>query len=65
MIDHNNQETYVGNESNGICKISKETKVIGAGLYNNLTIECYVGYGKDGERVLEINEGQNIAVYFK
>lgn len=47
-----------------IAKIQQETKVLGAGYYNNLTIKCYVGYSGDGRRLFEINDGANVEVRY-
>lgn len=45
-----------------IAKIQQDTKVLGAGYYNNLTINCYVGYSSDGKKLFEINDGANVEV---
>ena len=47
-----------------IAKIQQETKVLGAGYYNNLTINCYVGYSRDGKKLFEINDGPNVEVQY-
>ncbi|NCN86755.1 hypothetical protein GW932_02890 [archaeon] len=47
-----------------IAKIEIETKVIGAGYYNNLTINCYVGYSKENKKLFEINDGANVEVRY-
>ena len=47
-----------------IVKIELETKVLGAGYYNDLTINCYVGYSKDGKKLFEINDGANVEVRY-
>jgi predicted PolB exonuclease-like 3'-5' exonuclease len=47
-----------------IAKIEKETKVLGAGYYNDLTINCYVAYSEDGRRLIEINDGANVEVRY-
>jgi len=47
-----------------IAKIEKKIKVIGSGYYSNLTINCYVAYGGDGSRIVEINEGPNVEVRY-
>ena len=48
-----------------IARIEKEIKVLGAGYYNDLTINCYVVYSEDGKRLIEINEGTNIEVRYE
>jgi hypothetical protein len=45
-----------------IAKIQQDTKILGAGYYNNLTINCYVGYSSDGKKLFEINDGANVEV---
>ena len=47
-----------------IAKIQQETKVLGAGYYNDLTINCYVGYSSDGKKLFEINDGANVEVRY-
>ena len=47
-----------------IAKIQQETKVLGAGYYNDLTINCYVGYSGDGKKLFEINDGANVEVRY-
>ncbi len=47
-----------------IAKIQQETKVLGAGYYNDLTINCYVGYSSDGKKLFEINDGPNVEVRY-
>lgn len=47
-----------------IAKIQQETKVLGAGYYNDLTINCYVGYSSDGKKLFEINDGVNVEVRY-
>lgn len=47
-----------------IAKIQQETKVLGAGYYNDLTINCYVGYSNDGKKLFEINDGANVEVRY-
>jgi len=47
-----------------IAKIQQETKVLGAGFYNDLTINCYVGYSSDGKKLFEINDGMNVEVRY-
>lgn len=47
-----------------IARIQQETKVLGAGYYNNLTINCYVGYNEDGKKLFEINDGANVEVRY-
>ena len=47
-----------------IAKIQQETKVLGAGYYNHLTINCYVGYSNDGKKLFEINDGANVEVRY-
>ena len=44
-----------------IAKIQQDTKILGAGYYNNLTINCYVGYSSDG-KLFKINDGANVEV---
>jgi hypothetical protein len=48
------------------CKSNAETffKVLGAGYYNDLTINCYVGYSSDGKKLFEINDGVNVEVRY-
>ena len=53
-------------EKTVIGKIELETKFLGKGYYNDLTINCYVGYSKGGKRLFEINDGANVEVrYFE
>jgi hypothetical protein len=40
-----------------IAKIEQQTKTIGAGYYNDLTINMYVGSDADGKILFEMNEG--------
>ena len=47
-----------------IAKIEKEIKVLGAGYYKDLTINCYVAYSEDGKRLIEINDGVNVEVRY-
>ena len=47
-----------------VAKIQQETKVLGAGYYNDLTINCYVGYSSDGKKLFEINDGANVEVRY-
>ena len=44
--------------------IKEEKKTIGEGLYNDLTIKCYVGYDEDGDKIFSVNEGPNVEVGF-
>lgn len=47
-----------------IAKIQKEKKVLGAGYYNDLTINCYVGYSGDDTKLFEINDGVNVEIRY-
>ena len=47
-----------------IAKIQQETKVLGKGYYNDLTINCYVGYSNEGNKLFEINDGANVEVRY-
>ena len=47
-----------------IAKIEKESKVIGKGYYNDLTLDCYVAYSEEGARLIEINEGANVEIRY-
>jgi hypothetical protein len=47
-----------------INKIELEIKILGAGYYNNLTINCYVGWGEDKTRLFEINDGPGVEIRY-
>lgn len=47
-----------------ITKIEKESKVIGKGYYDYMTIYCYVAYSEDGKQLIEINEGPNVEIRY-
>lgn len=47
-----------------VSKIEKVAKVIGKGYYNNLIIDCYMVYGENNEKLIEINEGPNLEIRF-
>jgi len=52
------------NRKTKIAKIETEMKTIGAGYYNDITINCYVAYDASGNRLAEITDGMNIDVRY-